>query len=1131
MPPSPVMRVSPGRELKVENHKRGRSLESLYREKEDDLALFSEVRNKERDDFLLQSNENFDDIFSIKLRYFSDCKLGISIPARGESSDLLNADRDKNDYDWLITPPETPLFRSLDDESQPVKLVPRGRPRNQPVSISRSPTMEKDYRSGRGSASPHRLSPSPRSGNSILQSRSRPFSATHSSPPPTMRHPSPPRRLSPPPSKPTSAPRSTTPTPRRMSTGSTGTSAASRVRGSSPIKTSRGNSASPKIRAWQTNIPGFSSEAPPNLRTSSADRPASHMRGASPSSRNGSRYGRQSMSPTASRSVASSYSHDRDPFSSYGKGSVASSGDDDVDSPQSIPLNSSEQSPRTMGAYPSNNAMSFSRKPMKKLSTSASKRSFELVRQTDHKGPQNMFRPLLSSVPSSTFHAGKMSAHHRSLISKNSSMTTSSNASSDQAAGRVHDTEGSELNQEDVTSDSVEGHYRDIDDEVFAMEHVDALSEDIENRIMDDALGGRLGENDVPPIVVSPLDVVGSSSRVDATTTMDSPVMMLDRKHDYSDAASAPDTVACSECGRMLHPAEMVTERDLQICLECRCLEVRSIITDRPKIVMVGQNNTQDGVHIMRRSEEVLDQSASISECIQATCTDRIGKIHLDTQNSYSDSSLNLSVELFEEGEPTLASQKMIEQLMDGDKGYEQLQHDEVNTSSRLDVSEGAGISLLLKRSSGVKGHIVQSRSFTASTTSYDDFSYVMDSVNSMRSSIGRTSASVSSSIDLGYSRQTEFRNLWQSSGHKSDTENYRYEMHAKHKRSVSSVSSASCHMSQVASAAPSCHEDSFEVIAGRINKELGEETCVDSRERSLASEFTEAESTCSDIESNIVFKTASELSSRLMNDHSGETPVHPVLTSQEPASHENSDNLTNSSHNLSNAEPTSCPLDDATPKSCADRVDSAEVRNPSSLNPISEIEIENDEVVYYDSNSDVDSTNSKGCTNELQLHDACAVTSTVEEFEISHHARGVLEESRILLGDMGQAKAKSLTLEEAADVILCCSSIVHNLAYEAANIAIDNEALPVGVLLPAVTFVGKSNFERRDTRLTKHSYRSQKAQKKSTEMETAPSSCNAETNEMSSPRIVCPPDDGAPDTGDSLKPPKLESKCNCILM
>jgi hypothetical protein len=35
-----------------------------------------------------------------KLRQFSDFKLGITIPARGENSDLLNADEEKNDYDW-----------------------------------------------------------------------------------------------------------------------------------------------------------------------------------------------------------------------------------------------------------------------------------------------------------------------------------------------------------------------------------------------------------------------------------------------------------------------------------------------------------------------------------------------------------------------------------------------------------------------------------------------------------------------------------------------------------------------------------------------------------------------------------------------------------------------------------------------------------------------------------------------------------------------------------------------------------------------------------------------------------------------------------------------------------------------
>lgn len=37
-----------------------------------------------------------------KLRGLSVYKLGGSTPALGESSDLLNADRDKNDYDWSV---------------------------------------------------------------------------------------------------------------------------------------------------------------------------------------------------------------------------------------------------------------------------------------------------------------------------------------------------------------------------------------------------------------------------------------------------------------------------------------------------------------------------------------------------------------------------------------------------------------------------------------------------------------------------------------------------------------------------------------------------------------------------------------------------------------------------------------------------------------------------------------------------------------------------------------------------------------------------------------------------------------------------------------------------------------------
>lgn len=144
-----------------------------------------------------------------------------------------------------------------------------------------------------------------------------------------------------------------------------------------------------------------------------------------------------------------------------------------------------------------------------------------------------------------------------------------------------------------------------------------------------------------------------------------------------------------------------------------------------------------------------------------------------------------------------------------------------------------------------------------------------------------------------------------------------------------------------------------------------------------------------------------------------------------------------------------------------------------------------------------------------------------------------IAEESRILLEDMGQPKAKTLTIEEEADAILFCSSIIHNLAYEAANFAIEKEGLPVEALHPAVTLVGKCNYERRDTHPRQRNSRLQKAQKQSLEKETEtkPSSCNAETDENSNPCTIGISDDGAPDNGDSTKPPKLESKCNCLIM
>lgn len=65
MPPSPALRCSPGRELPGKKHRRGHSIEYgiLFRDKDDDLALFSEMQDKERDSFLLQSSDDLEDVF------------------------------------------------------------------------------------------------------------------------------------------------------------------------------------------------------------------------------------------------------------------------------------------------------------------------------------------------------------------------------------------------------------------------------------------------------------------------------------------------------------------------------------------------------------------------------------------------------------------------------------------------------------------------------------------------------------------------------------------------------------------------------------------------------------------------------------------------------------------------------------------------------------------------------------------------------------------------------------------------------------------------------------------------------------------------------------------------------------
>jgi hypothetical protein len=197
--------------------------------------------------------------------------------------------------------------------------------------------MDNSQRASRSSASPSRLSPSPRSMGRTRSSSS----ASRSSPPLAVQTQMPSQRSSAPPIAKTLTPprRSPSPVSRRMSTGSSRPTL-NETRGASPVKPN--HRSSQKLHGWQSNVPGFPYDAPSNLRTSLTDRPVCRSRGGSPSSfsglEKGSRSRRQSMSPTPPRRASSSHSIERDRMSSYSKASATSSGEDDLDSMQSVPI-------------------------------------------------------------------------------------------------------------------------------------------------------------------------------------------------------------------------------------------------------------------------------------------------------------------------------------------------------------------------------------------------------------------------------------------------------------------------------------------------------------------------------------------------------------------------------------------------------------------------------------------------------------------------------------------------------------------------------------------------------------------------------------------------------------------------
>ncbi|XP_057982023.1 uncharacterized protein LOC131167288 isoform X2 [Malania oleifera] len=517
---------SRSRESQMYSSKQHQSTLGMVMKEEEELALFLEMRKHEKETNGLQKSAQIDAPSENKPGSFPISKIVSSAPVRKTRvDDFLNSENGKSDYDWLLTPPGTPFITSLERQQQKTTMSQNGITNAESTDlrfwlanplgegafrgniVDRQQTLSTSINSygrsrrpipsgGPGSTASRPATPTSRPTLSATAKTSRPSTPTSRATFPSAKSTAPVRSSTPTrsaacPSTPTvrssipasrSASRSATPT-RRPSTpsivpsvyGPPGQSSSVTKSGATMSKSSvisRGSSPTVKSRPWNpSEMPGFSLETPPNLRTSMPERPASASRGrpAAPSARSSSvdangRLRRQSCSPSRGRAPhGNSYSSGRS-VPAISRGHSKSS---DSVSPVLIGTQMVERVVSMRKLAPpkqDDNRSSYnnsSGKPSSPDSSgfgrSLSKKSLDMaLRHMDIRRsiPGNL-RPLMMKVPASSLYSVRSRpTSSRTDSVSDSPLATSSNASSELSVNNnPHYSEGSEVEDSDLGSE------------------------------------------------------------------------------------------------------------------------------------------------------------------------------------------------------------------------------------------------------------------------------------------------------------------------------------------------------------------------------------------------------------------------------------------------------------------------------------------------------------------------------------------------------------------------------------------------------------------------------------------------------------------------------------------------------
>ncbi|KAJ4789379.1 flocculation FLO11-like protein [Rhynchospora pubera] len=545
----------------------GRTLGMVIKEKDEELALFLEMRKREKEEKEKErenkegSTDSVDPMQELKggvVPLYNKVVHNTTLVRKAGIDDFLNSDNDKNDYDWLLTPPGTPLFPSLESQTKKSPVSRVGTPKSRPTALksrlanpqdppsrgstgstfpsrttsshsltsatTRRPSSSGGLTSsrpatptGRATLSSHSTRPSRPStptSRPILPSKTVPSKPVPAASKPASRSTTPSRSTVPTrsstPSRTSSVPaphpkpslsRSSTPTRRNPNSTNATTTTVGPTGRSAPAALSRSGltggtkpssvaapptrAASPSVRSrpWKpSDMPGFSLDAPPNLRTSlPSDRPSSASRGrpAAPGARSSSvdpgpqpnpRVRRQSCSPSRGRAPNGVSAPAL--TSSSRRGHMNGSTDSNSNSSLNPVMIGNKMVERVVHmrrlAPPkqesgSNVGLTGSKPALSPDGSSGfgrnlSKKSLDMaLRHMDiRKSIPNNLRPLMTNIPASSMYSVRSGAsaagptRSRQISVSDSPLATSSNASSEPSVNNLICLEGAEMDEDFV---------------------------------------------------------------------------------------------------------------------------------------------------------------------------------------------------------------------------------------------------------------------------------------------------------------------------------------------------------------------------------------------------------------------------------------------------------------------------------------------------------------------------------------------------------------------------------------------------------------------------------------------------------------------------------------------------------